>query len=146
MLDAGAADGSQSKQAPAIILVVEDETLTRLMLVDELQSHGHDVIEAADADEALAILRANRAITLLFTDIKMPGTIDGLELARFARAEYPKLKIIIASAHVGLVDWASEAHAAFPKPYDINRLIERINELVAPDQDEQAPLVQCGHH
>ena len=144
MLDAGATEGSQAKQSPAIILLVEDETLTRLMLADELQSHGHDVVEAADADQALAILRANEAITLLFTDIKMPGTIDGLELARTARAHFPKLKIIIASAHVGLVDWASEAHAPFPKPYDIERLIELINELVAPAQDEQIPSTSGG--
>lgn len=67
----------------------------------------------------------------------MPGTIDGLELARLARARYPKLKIIIASAHVGLVEWAAEAQAAFPKPYDIDRLVQRINELVTPKQEER---------
>ncbi len=136
MVDAGAPAGSGAERQTATILLVEDETLTRMMLADELQSHGHNVIEAADADEALAILRANAPITLLFTDIKMPGAVDGLGLARFARAQFPDLKIIIASAHVGLVHWAAEAHAAFPKPYDVDRLIQRINELLTPEQAE----------
>ena len=89
MIDASALSGSRDNREPATILLGGDETLTRLMLVDELQSHGTIVIEAADADEALAVLRANGSITLLFTDIKMPGTIDGLELARLARPDIP---------------------------------------------------------
>jgi CheY-like chemotaxis protein len=116
---------------PPTILVVEDDTLTRLMLVDELQKHGHEVIEAADADEALSVLRENGLIRILFTDVKMPGTLDGLELARIARAEYPRLKIILASAHVSLSEWSAGADAVFPKPYDIEALVAWINRLVA---------------
>jgi CheY-like chemotaxis protein len=64
----------QYEGRPSTILLVEDETLTRLMLVEELESHGHTVIEAADADAALSVLRENTSVGLLFTDIKMPGT------------------------------------------------------------------------
>jgi two-component system, response regulator PdtaR len=116
---------------PSIILVVEDETLTRLMLVEELQKQGHEVIEAADAEEALSVLRKNSLIRLLFTDVKMPGALDGLELARIARAECPRLKVILASAHVDLPEWSADADAVFPKPYDIEALVAWINWLVA---------------
>jgi CheY-like chemotaxis protein len=126
----------QYEGRPSTILLVEDETFIRLMLVEELESHGHTVIEAADADAALSVLRENTSVGLLFTDIKMPGTIDGLELARFARAEHPDVKIIIASAHVGLPEWSSEAHAAFAKPYDLQRVIARIDQLLRPEGDE----------
>jgi len=61
------------------ILLVEDETLTRLMLAERFEALGHTVVEAAGADEALSLLRNGNAFDLLFTDIKMPGTIDGLE-------------------------------------------------------------------
>ncbi len=121
---------------PATILLVEDETLTRLMLIEELEAHGFGVIEAADADAALSVLREGSPVNLLFTDIKMPGTMDGLELTRLAHAECPNLKVIIASAHVGLAGWAAEADAAFEKPYDIALLIARIKQLLgshAPD-------------
>jgi CheY-like chemotaxis protein len=112
------------------ILVVEDETLTRLMLVTELEGNGHSVIEAADADQALSILRNDASIGLLFTDINMPGTIDGLALAKLARAEHPGIRIIFASGHVGLPDWAREADAAFPKPFDLGRVVASINQLL----------------
>jgi CheY-like chemotaxis protein len=112
------------------ILLAEDETLTRLMLIAELDAIGHVVIEAADADEALQILRANKSIRLLFADIKMPGTIDGLELARIARAEHPAVKVIIGSAHAGLAGWASEADGAFEKPYELKQVVAKILELI----------------
>lgn len=77
------------------------------------------------------MLRENGLIRILFTDVKMPGTLDGLELARIARAEYPRLKIILASAHVSLSEWSAGADAVFPKPYDIEALVAWINRLVA---------------
>ena len=122
------------------ILLVEDETLTRLLLVAELQAHGHEVIEAVDADEALSILREDSSIGLLFADIKGPGTIDGLELARITRAEHPRIKIIIGSAHGNLPEWSSEAHAAFSKPYDLEKVIIRVNQLLRPEEDEADSL------
>jgi two-component system, response regulator PdtaR len=124
------------------ILIVEDETLTRLMLIGELETRGHTVVEAADADEALLVLRTDQSIRLLFTDMKMPGTISGLELVRIARAEYPAVKVVIGSAHVGLSDWASEADAAFEKPYELKQVVAKIVELIRPhlDRPTDAPL------
>jgi CheY-like chemotaxis protein len=117
------------------ILLAEDETLTRLMLIAELDAIGHVVIEAADADEALLILRANKSIRLLFADIKMPGTIDGLELARIARVEHPTVKVIIGSAHAGLTGWAAEADGAFEKPYELKQVVAKILELIGTHPD-----------
>ena len=89
------------------------------MLIEELEAHGFNVIEAADADEALSVLRESRRIDLLFTDIKVPGTLDGFELTRLAHAERPGLKVVIASAHVGLsCCWTTEADAGFEKPFE----------------------------
>ncbi len=82
------------------ILLVEDEALTRLMLVTELERNGHSVIEAADADQALSILRNDDSIRLLFTDVNMPGTMDGLALAKLVRAERPAIRVIVASGYV----------------------------------------------
>jgi len=99
------------------------------MLVAELEAHGHTVVEAADADQAISVLRDNSSVRLVFTDIKIPGTMDGLDLARLVRAEYPSLKVIIASAHVGLSDWAAEADAAFEKPYELERVVLKVDQL-----------------
>ena len=112
------------------VLLVEDETLTRLMLIAALEAHGHSVVEAADADEALRLLRTDSSIRLLFTDIKMPGTIDGLALTRLVRAEHPGVKVIIASAHVGLSEWAREADEAFPKPFELEQVVASVNRLL----------------
>ena len=79
------------------------------------------MFKAADADEALLALRADKSIKLLFADIKMPGTIDGLELVRIVRIERPAVKIVIAAAHAGLAGWASEIDAAFEKPYILDK-------------------------
>ena len=122
------------------ILIVEDETLTRLMLTAELEAIGQVVIEAADADEALLILRTDKSIKLLFADIKMPGTIDGLELARIARAKHPGVKVIIGSAHAGLAGWAPEADGAFEKPYDIEQVVAKILELIGTLPDPTGNL------
>jgi CheY-like chemotaxis protein len=111
------------------VLLVEDETFTRLMLVAELEAHGHTVVEVADADQAVSVLRDNSSVRLVFTDIKMPGTMDGLDLARLVRAEYPRLKVIIGSAHAGLSDWAAEADATFAKPYELERVVLKVDQL-----------------
>jgi CheY-like chemotaxis protein len=122
--------GVSHDQDQPTVLVVEDETLTRLMLGAELEARGYGVIEAANADEALLILRGNPSVKLLFTDVNMPGVLDGLALAQLARAEHPGVKVIIASGHMQLSEWAVDADAMFPKPYDLVQLIARIGHLL----------------
>jgi two-component system, response regulator PdtaR len=84
----------------AIVLVVEDEPLVRFDAVDALQDAGFDVVEAGNADAALAILSARDDITVLFTDINMPGSMNGLQLATEVHEHWPSIHIIVTSGLV----------------------------------------------
>ena len=87
---------------PAIVLVVEDDLILRMRALDMVDDAGYVSVEAVDADEALAILQSRSDIALLFTDIQMPGSMDGLELAHAVRERWPLIKIIIVSGQLKL--------------------------------------------
>jgi CheY-like chemotaxis protein len=116
--------------SPASILIVEDEVLIRLDLADELRAAGYRVIEAINADEALAVLRGVAKVDLVLTDVRMPGSIDGHALALTIRSELPNIKIVIASAHASDID-SSTANAVFLKPYNFSTLVTAIKNLLA---------------
>lgn len=100
-----------------LVLVVEDEPFIRLCLADDLRSAGYDVIEAANAPEALNILQNDTAVDVLITDVRMPGSIDGYALAKIVRAEFPNTKIVVATAHAQEpIDVVIDGF--FAKPYD----------------------------
>src|SRR5450755_135124 len=86
--------------APAVVLVVEDEMLLRMRAVDIVEDAGYTPVEAVDADEAVAILESRSDIALLFTDIQMPGSMDGLRLAHSVHDRWPPIKIILVSGQV----------------------------------------------
>jgi CheY-like chemotaxis protein len=116
---------------PQTILVVEDEVMIRLDVADFLRDAGFHVIEAAHAAEALAILRSAIRIDLLFTDIQMPGGMDGLELARWAKSQRPGISILIASGRVGdaaLSPDLADIAPIIPKPYAERPLLDRIRQ------------------
>ncbi len=123
----GQSDKSVLHTGP-IVLVVEDEILIRLALADELRDQGCLVLEAANADEALTILRSYAQIRVLISDIGMPGSMDGSELARFVRKTYPAIKIILASAHAG-PDLLQVADGIHKKPYHWPDLIQTVLRL-----------------
>ena len=79
---------------PIVVLVVDDEMLLRMRAVDMVEEAGFTPIEAMDADEAVAILESRSDIALLFTDIQMPGSMDGLKLAHAVHERWPPIKII----------------------------------------------------
>ena len=87
---------------PAIVLVVEDDLILRMRAIDMVDDAGYVSVEAVDADEALAILQSRSDIALLFTDIQMPGSMDGLELAHAVHERWPLIKIIIVSGQLKL--------------------------------------------
>src|SRR3954452_14290442 len=93
---------SQSKRP--VVLIVEDEFLLRMNAVDMIAAAGFEAIEAANADEAIAILENRRDITVVFTDIQMPGSMDGLKLARAVRGRWPPIRIIATSGHVDVAE------------------------------------------
>ena len=78
-------------------LVVEDDALVRFDLAQTLEAEGYKTFEAADAAEAIAVLEANSEIRVVFTDIQMPGTMDGLALARYVRLRWPPTIIVVSS-------------------------------------------------
>lgn len=91
-----------------------------------------DVIEAANADEAIEILEARRDITVLFTDIQMPGTMDGLRLAAAVRDRWPPILIVTTSGHVFVGEDDLPDGARFlPKPYKPDEILTTLRELTA---------------
>jgi len=112
------------------VLLVEDEVLIRLMIADELRGQGLQVLEASNADEALTILESSLAVHLLFTDVRMPGRMDGLALAKLAQARFPRLKLIIASSREPEEPSRASADAFISKPYDLNQVVEQVEKIL----------------
>lgn len=114
------------------VLVVEDEVLVRMGIVMHLEDSGFDVYEAADADVAVTILAATPTIRLMFTDIDMPGSMDGLKLAEAVRRRWPPIKIVVTSGH----RWAAPEDLTtdalfFPKPYNPDEIAATLRSLAA---------------
>jgi CheY-like chemotaxis protein len=84
-----------------VVLIVEDDFLIRMHAAEMIADAGFDVVEAASADEAILVLEVRLDITVVFTDIQMPGSMDGLKLAAAIRGRWPPIKIVATS---GLVD------------------------------------------
>jgi len=105
------------------VLVVEDEPLLRMMAMDLVEDAGFEAVEARDATEALRILETRTDIRIVFTDVDMPGSMDGLKLAAAVRDRWPPIHIIITSGHVRLDDDQIPAETVFfPKPYDFGEV------------------------
>src|SRR5579859_5826237 len=85
-----------------VVLIVEDEFLLRMDAIEMIAAAGFEVAEAANADRAIAILESRRDISVVFTDIQMPGSMDGLKLARAVRGRWPPIKILATSGHAGV--------------------------------------------
>src|SRR5262249_17375850 len=111
------------------ILVVEDEGILRWMIAEELRGKGFVVLEAANSDEALGILQTSARVTVVMKAVRRPGAMDGIGLARWGRARRPDPKPVMASAHAPADTPQEFADAHFLKPYDIDRLVERIREF-----------------
>jgi CheY-like chemotaxis protein len=101
------------------ILIVEDEPLVRLYAAETVADAGFEVIEAASADEAIRILESRSDIRVVFTDIHMPGSMDGLKLAHAVRNRWPPIKIIVTSGReLTMEQCLPEGGRFFAKPYD----------------------------
>jgi len=116
---------------PRVVLVVEDDVLVRMLACDILKDAGYDALEAVDAREALVLLEARPDIALLFTDVDMPGEIDGLGLARLTTLRWPDLPIIATSGAriVQSVDLPPTGRF-LQKPYRPSSLIEAVEAAV----------------
>ncbi|MGY4411800.1 CheY-like chemotaxis protein [Bradyrhizobium sp. LB7.1] len=115
-----------------VILIVEDEFLLRMDSAEMLESAGFEVIQAANADEAIAILTARSDVHVVFTDIQMPGSMDGLKLAHFVRHRWPPIKIVATSGHARIGDDDLPAGSVFlPKPYRGAEVVAALRGLTA---------------
>jgi CheY-like chemotaxis protein len=117
-----------SSKTPAV-LIVEDEPLVRLDAVRSIENAGFEVIEAANADEAIRVLETRSDIRVVFTDIHMPGTMDGLKLAHAVRNRWPPIKIIVTSGR-GQVSERDlpEGGRFIAKPYEPTQIADTIRE------------------
>jgi CheY-like chemotaxis protein len=117
-----------------VILVVEDDFLIRISAVEMIEEAEFDVVEAANADEAMEILEARLDITVVFTDIQMPGSMDGLKLAAAVRGKWPPIKIVATSGIVNVrkVD-LPEGGRFLPKPYSSAEIVGTLRELTGAE-------------
>jgi len=116
-------------------LVVEDEPLIRMAIIDSLEDEGFDVFEAENADQAIVLLADNPSIQIMFTDIDMPGSLDGLKLAAAVRDRWPPVQIVVTSGHhiVEIAD-LPEGSMFFSKPYNHRDIAASFRRLVAGAQ------------
>ena len=116
----------------AVVLVVEDNPLILMTALDLVTTIGFEGVGAASADEAIAILEARSDIRLVFTDVEMPGTINGLKLAHYIRDRWPPIHLIVASGKAILEESQIPIGASFfSKPYDNNRIVEEMTRMLA---------------
>jgi CheY-like chemotaxis protein len=114
-----------------VVLIVEDEFLLRMDAVDMIAAAGFEVVEAGNADEAIEILEARRDITVVFTDIQMPGSMDGLKLARAVRGRWPPIKIVATSGQLDLRETdLPEGGRFLAKPYGPLEIAGVLRELI----------------
>jgi CheY-like chemotaxis protein len=113
-----------------VILVVEDETLIRMDIVEQIEAAGFEVLQATNADEAITILETDLRITIVFTDVDMPGSMDGIRLAQAVRGRWPPIKIIVTSGHFKVRDEdLPEGGMFFGKPYNPADVISSLRKL-----------------
>ena len=117
---------------PGAVLIVEDDFFIRSDTVAMATQEGFVVLEAGNADEAIAILEAHPEIRVIFTDIEMPGTMDGLRLAEYVRHRWPPIKLIVTSGKVSM-DEASlpKGSLFFSKPYNHSNVSAAMRKMLA---------------
>ena len=114
-----------------VVLVVEDENLIRMSAVEMIEEAGFEVIPASNADEAIRILESRNDIRAVFTDVHMPGSMDGLRLARVVRARWPPVALVVTSGRTNVLETDLPAGARFlRKPYQSAQIATALQQLV----------------
>lgn len=113
------------------VLVVEDEILVRLTIADHLRGAGYAIIEAANAAEAIAVFTSGEPVHIVFTDVQMPGAMDGLMLARWVREHHPGVQVLVTSGKGDAAVSCGLSDGAFiSKPYPLEAVATRIQSLL----------------
>ena len=123
----------QSERSPAV-LVAEDEAILCVEIAEFLRDRGFQVIETGSADEAIQVLRTDELIDVVFTDVRMPGNLDGLALAQWVRRKRPGVKVIVTSGMARAAEAAGDLcddGLFIAKPYDPPEVESRIRQVLA---------------
>lgn len=122
----------------AVVLVVEDEVLIRLSIAEHLRACGYTVVEAATAAEAMAVLNSGIEVDLVFSDINMPGEMDGVALAQWLAGHRVEVPVVltsgIAASRAAAALACAQVRHVVPKPYDYDDVTRRISDLIATRQ------------
>lgn len=122
---------SPANSSPLLLLLAEDEPLVRMAAADALSDAGFKVLEAANADEAIAVLDREPDLRVLVTDVRMPGPVDGLALARMAASRWPWIAVVVASGHALPGDGVVPEGALFlSKPYTPEALVAYVRRAI----------------
>ena len=121
---------NRSGDDKTVVLVVEDEPLLLMLAVGMVEDAGFDVVTAMHADQAIDILMTRTDIRIVFTDIDMPGSMDGLKLAAAVRDRWPPIEIIVTSGHLSPSEDDMPARSCFfAKPYDPDRVVTALHRM-----------------
>jgi len=118
-----------SRLSPPAVLIVEDDPLLMMLAVDVVEHAGYEALQADSADAAVAILECRSGIALLFTDVNMPGSMDGMKLAHAVRDRWPPVKIIVVSSRAPEGELPADSRF-FAKPYHAETMISEIRSLI----------------
>jgi CheY-like chemotaxis protein len=130
---------SAAVSQPAV-LIVEDEPLLRMLAIDIAEEAGLAAFEASTADEAIEILEQHSDIGVVFTDVNMPGSMSGTDLASLVRDRWPPIAVFITSGKAQVKASELPKGSVFiPKPYDINALVETLQRLAPPRPPQHHP-------
>jgi DNA-binding NtrC family response regulator len=114
------------------VLIVEDETLIRMNACEFVEEAGFKAYGAENAEEAIRILESNEDIRLVFTDVNMPGSMDGLQLANYVNKRWPPVKLIIVSGRIApRADEMPSGSIFLGKPYHIDEIADRVRAMIA---------------
>jgi two-component system, response regulator PdtaR len=124
-------DPAASQSKPATVLIVEDDGLQRLFLIDMLEDQGYSVLQAANALDAIRLLERHPDVRLVFTDIRLSGEIDGLDLLRVVHMRWPHMSLLTTSGrqHPHYAELPHEARF-ISKPVQEREMLEQMDELL----------------
>jgi CheY-like chemotaxis protein len=125
---------SEASDERPVVLVVEDEVLVRMVIAEYLRDCDYVVIEAGSAVEAIALFKADVEVDVVFSDIQMPGSMDGFALSQWVRQNRPGVKVILTSGAASAADKAADLCEDGPllqKPYESDEVDRRIKQLLA---------------
>src|SRR3954447_24626585 len=115
-----------------VVLVVEDELLVRLSAIDMIQAAGFEAIAAPDANEAIRLLESRNDIRAVFTDVQMPGSMDGLHLALVVRNRWPPIGLIVTSGRTDIVESELPTGGRFlRKPYGPAQIQATLRQVIS---------------